>query len=32
VLAFSIVMNYGSIGGERSRQDRMTQAIARYRG
>lgn len=32
VLAFSIVMNYGSIGRERSRQDRMTQAIARYRG
>lgn len=32
VLAFSIVMNYGSIGGERARQDRMTQAIARYRG
>ena len=31
-LAFSIVMNYGSIGGERARQDRMTQAIARYRG
>ena len=31
-LAFSIVMNYGSIGGDRGRQDRMAQAIARYRG
>jgi D-alanyl-D-alanine carboxypeptidase/D-alanyl-D-alanine-endopeptidase (penicillin-binding protein 4) len=32
VLAFSIVMNYGRIGADRGRQDRMVQAIARYRG
>ena len=31
-LAFSIVMNHASIGGSRGQQDRMTQAIARYRG
>ena len=31
-IAFSIVMNFQSIGGARGRQDRMTQAIARYRG
>jgi D-alanyl-D-alanine carboxypeptidase/D-alanyl-D-alanine-endopeptidase (penicillin-binding protein 4) len=31
-LAFSVVMNFGSIGGDRGRQDRMAQAIARYRG
>jgi D-alanyl-D-alanine carboxypeptidase/D-alanyl-D-alanine-endopeptidase (penicillin-binding protein 4) len=32
VLAFSILMNYQSIGRARARQDRMLQAIARYRG
>jgi serine-type D-Ala-D-Ala carboxypeptidase/endopeptidase (penicillin-binding protein 4) len=31
-LAFSILMNYASIGGGRGQQDRMVQAIARYRG
>jgi D-alanyl-D-alanine carboxypeptidase/D-alanyl-D-alanine-endopeptidase (penicillin-binding protein 4) len=31
-LAFSVIMNYGSIGGDRGRQDRIAQAIARYRG
>ena len=31
-LAFSILMNYASISGARGQQDRMTQAIARYRG
>ena len=31
-LAFSILMNSASIGPGRSRQDRMVQAIARYRG
>ena len=31
-LAFSIVMNYASISGARGQQDRMVQAIARYRG
>jgi serine-type D-Ala-D-Ala carboxypeptidase/endopeptidase (penicillin-binding protein 4) len=31
-LAFSIVMNFASIGGARGQQDRMVQAIARYRG
>jgi serine-type D-Ala-D-Ala carboxypeptidase/endopeptidase (penicillin-binding protein 4) len=31
-LAFSILMNSASVGPGRSRQDRMVQAIARYRG
>jgi serine-type D-Ala-D-Ala carboxypeptidase/endopeptidase (penicillin-binding protein 4) len=31
-LAFSIVMNFASIPGSRGQQDRMAQAIARYRG
>jgi D-alanyl-D-alanine carboxypeptidase/D-alanyl-D-alanine-endopeptidase (penicillin-binding protein 4) len=31
-LAFSILMNYASIGAGRGQQDRMAQAIARYRG
>jgi serine-type D-Ala-D-Ala carboxypeptidase/endopeptidase (penicillin-binding protein 4) len=31
-IAFSILMNYASIGGGRGQQDRMVQAIARYRG
>ncbi|HEX2125013.1 MAG TPA: D-alanyl-D-alanine carboxypeptidase [Thermoleophilaceae bacterium] len=31
-LAFSILMNDASVGPGRSRQDRMVQAIARYRG
>ena len=31
-LAFSILMNSASIGPGRARQDRMVQAIARYRG
>jgi serine-type D-Ala-D-Ala carboxypeptidase/endopeptidase (penicillin-binding protein 4) len=31
-IAFSIVMNFQSIGAARGRQDRMVQAIARYRG
>lgn len=31
-LAFSILMNNASVGPGRSRQDRMVQAIARYRG
>lgn len=31
-LAFSILMNYASIGGGRGQQDRMVQAIARYGG
>jgi D-alanyl-D-alanine carboxypeptidase/D-alanyl-D-alanine-endopeptidase (penicillin-binding protein 4) len=32
LIAFSILMNYASIGGGRGQQDRMVQAIARYRG
>ncbi len=31
-LAFSILMNHANIGGGRGQQDRMVQAIARYRG
>lgn len=31
-IAFSIVMNFASIPGSRGQQDRMVQAIARYRG
>jgi D-alanyl-D-alanine carboxypeptidase/D-alanyl-D-alanine-endopeptidase (penicillin-binding protein 4) len=32
LIAFSILMNYANIGAGRGQQDRMVQAIARYRG